>query len=202
MIDGVGVGSASRIPAEAFATLTHWLPANDEFARPLIALATVDVQGRPDVRNVLLSEYSPAGFFVHTDERSRKMADVTANPNAAFSIAWPADFRQLTVQATAERATPEEEALAYSRRSRYLQLLAWLNSVEFAELPQPQREAEWAAFDAAHPDGTLTPPPTWAGLLLRPTRITFWRGGALAASTRLEYTLAASGTWRTSILPG
>jgi pyridoxamine 5'-phosphate oxidase len=190
------------IPADAFAVLTDWLPTNDDPSRPLIALATVDVEGRPDSRSVLLSEFDESGFFVHTDSRSRKVADVTAHPEVAFSIAWPADLRQLTVQGVARRATAGEENVAYGRRSRYLQLLAWLNSPEFALLPTAEREEAWAAFDAAHPHGTLTPPDTWFGFVIEPTRITFWNGTPLTASRRTEYRRSADTTWSTATLPG
>jgi pyridoxamine 5'-phosphate oxidase len=192
----------SAIPAEAFALLTEWLPTNEDHARPLIALATVDAEGRPDSRSVLLSEFNEGGFFVHTDARSRKVADVAAHPEVAFSIAWPADLRQLTVQGVARRASAEEKSVAYARRSRYLQVLAWLNSPEFALLSSVEREEEWAAFDAAHPEGTLTPPDTWFGFVIEPTRITFWNGSPLTASRRTEYRRAADGTWSTTILPG
>jgi pyridoxamine 5'-phosphate oxidase len=192
----------SAIPVEAFALLTEWLPTNEDHARPLIALATVDAEGRPDSRSVLLSEFNGGGFFVHTDARSRKVADVAAHPEVAFSIAWPADLRQLTVQGVARRASAEEESVAYARRSRYLQVLAWLNSPEFALLSSAEREEEWAAFDAAHPEGTLTPPDTWLGFVIEPTRITFWNGSLLTASRRTEYRRAADGTWSTTILPG
>jgi len=190
------------IPADAFAVLTEWLPTNDDHARPLIALATVDAEGRPDSRSVLLSEFDRSGFFVHTDSRSRKVSDIAAHPEVAFSIAWPAELRQLTVQGVARRASAEEESVAYARRSRYLQLLAWLNTPEFALRPAAERQEAWAEFDAAHPGGTLTPPHTWLGFVIEPTRITFWNGTPVTASRRTEYRRAADGTWSTATLPG
>ena len=196
------ISPGSTIPDEPFAALTEWLPANDDHARPLIALATVDAEGRPDSRNVLLSEFDRSGFVVHTDSRSRKVADIAAHPEVAFSIAWPAELRQLTVQGVARRSSAEGEQVAYLRRSRYLQLLAWLNTAEFALLPTSEQEEKWAAFDAAHPDGTLTPPDTWLGFVIEPTRITFWAGNPRSASRRTEYTRAADGTWSTATLPG
>jgi pyridoxamine 5'-phosphate oxidase len=193
---------ASAIPDAAFTILTDWLPRNDDHARPLMSLATVDVEGRPDARSVLLSEFDRSGFFVHTDSRSRKVADIEAHPEVAFSIAWATELRQLTVQGVGRRASADEEATAYARRSRYLQLLAWLNTPEFALLPMSEREQVWAAFDATHPDGTLTPPATWLGFVIEPTRLTFWEGTPLTASRRTEYRRAADGTWNTATLPG
>ena len=187
---------AAPLPADALAVLAEWLPGNDDPARPLITLATVDAEGRPDARNVLLSEYSAGGFSFHTDSRSRKVADLAANPSAAFAIAWPAELRQLSVQGTVERASSEEERAAYARRSRYLQLLAWLNSPEFAQLPLPERVQQWASFGVPE-----TPPPTWIGFVVRPTRLTFWQSNPDTASRREEYTLV-DGSWVLGHLPG
>ncbi|MBF4633535.1 pyridoxamine 5'-phosphate oxidase family protein [Agreia pratensis] len=194
--------SEDGIPDEAFAVLSDWLPANDDHSRPLISLATVDADGRPDARSVLLSEFDRSGFFVHTDSRSRKVADIEAHPEVAFSVAWPADLRQLTVQGVARRASPDEEAASYARRSRYLQLLAWLNTPEFALFPTGEQEDKWAAFEAAHPDGTLAAPDTWLGFVIEPTRLTFWEGNPRAASRRTEYRRATDATWSRAILPG
>ncbi|WP_052521535.1 pyridoxine/pyridoxamine 5'-phosphate oxidase [Agreia bicolorata] len=192
----------SALPDEARDLLTEWLPDNADPARPLIVVATVDADGRPDARSVLLSEYSAEGFFFHTDSRSRKVADLESNPHAAFAIAWPAELRQLSVQGVVERASVAEERFAYARRSRYLQLLAWINSPEFALLPSAERERAWAEFDAEHPEGTLTTPPTWLGFMMRPTRLTFWEGSRSTASRRTEHRLTDEGNWAKEILPG
>ncbi len=191
------------ISAEILAVLAEWLPANDDPARPLISLATVSPTGVPDSRGVLLTDYDERGFTFHTDAASRKARDLAANPVAAFSIAWPELFLQLSVQGSVEQVSPADAASAYAARSRYLQLLAWLNTAEFTALPLPERQSRWAAFDAAHPEGTLLAPPGWAGYRLRPHRLTFWRGVPLAASQRTEYTQdAATGDWSVGILPG
>ena len=191
------------IPAEALAVLADWLPANGDEYRPLISLATVSAAGIPDSRGVLLSDYDERGFTFHTDAGSRKSRDLGANPAAAFSIAWPEQFLQLSVQGETERVSSVESNAAYAARSRYLQLLAWLNTAEFTALPLAERQSRWAAFDAANPEGTLTAPDGWAGFRLRPRRLTFWRGVPLAASQRTEFTLdAATGEWTRGILPG
>ncbi|MGA1837280.1 pyridoxamine 5'-phosphate oxidase family protein [Herbiconiux sp. 11R-BC] len=186
--------SASADPVEL---LTAWLPANDDPVRPLMTLSTVSASGYPDARTVLLSEFDDSGFYFHTDSRSRKVADVTANPRVALTVIWPG--RQLVVQGDATRAPQEERSWAYEHRSRYLQVLAWLNTPEFAALPLERRLAEWAEFSDAHPHPA--PPVTWDGFVVRPVRLTFWEGNPDTASRRTEFQRTPSG-WSTAILAG
>jgi pyridoxamine 5'-phosphate oxidase len=191
--------NADETAHEIAGLLAAWLPSNDDPARPLMTLSTGTSSGYPDARTVLLSEFDERGFFFHTDSRSRKVADVTGDPRAALTLVWPG--RQLVVQGDVSRADDAEELWAFRHRSRYLQLLAWLNTLEFAALPEGERLAGWAEFDAAHPEGTLDPPPTWAGFVVRPLRLTFWEGHLDTASRRTEFARTPA-SWERTLLPG
>ncbi|RFA08683.1 hypothetical protein B7R54_05165 [Subtercola boreus] len=182
--------------------LLDWLPGNDEPIRPLVALSTIGLDGYPDVRHVLLSEWSEEGFSFHTDSRSRKIAELTATPRASFTVAWPELGRQLTVTGDTEPADDVSNARVYAHRAPYLQVLAHLNDPAFSQLALDDRLTRWADFTTAHRPGTLTPPETWAGILLRPRRVTLWHGRPDTASQRTEYSLEKGGTWSTVILPG
>jgi len=109
------------------------------------------------------------------------------------------------VQGRAEVAPADEIAAAYRARSPFLQQLAWQNTFEFAQYPDDERRDRWAAFTAAHTDGSSRPvfsqPETWVGFLVRPTRMTFWGSGSDAPSRRVEYR-ATSGGWTVAYLPG
>jgi pyridoxamine 5'-phosphate oxidase len=178
-----------------------WLPPNTDELRPLMTLATVDADGYPDSRNVLLSEFDGEALYFHTDARSRKAGELATNPRVALAFAWVDLGRQLTVVGDAGPASTAEADAAYRARSRYLQLLAWSNSPELAALGTAERRRAWAAFAEAHPDGTLEAPPTWAGFRVVPRRITFWRGDADGPSNRIEYTRTHGG-WAAVRLPG
>ena len=171
----------------------------DASTTPLMALATVDAHGDPRVRHVLLSAHDAAGLHFHTDALSEKAAQLAAHPRAAATIVWPEIPRQLSVAGPVIPEAPDAAAAAFTRRSRYLQLLAWVNDAELAQLDAPARRARFAAYDAAHP--RLDPPPTWSGWILVPERITFWRGGADAPSLRIGCVRAGSG-WEIARLPG
>jgi pyridoxamine 5'-phosphate oxidase len=175
--------------------LAEWLPANDDPDRPRITLSTAE----PDARTVLLTEFDEHGFYLHTDARSRKAAQLAADPRVALTFLWPDFSRQLVVLGTAEVAPADEQDRAYRSRSPYLKQLAWQNSVEFAQLPYGDRQRLWASF--ADDEHLRHPPETWTGYLVRPHRLTFWQADPTTASRRTEFTLV-DGAWQKAFLPG
>lgn len=184
---------------DPFELLADWLPENDDPARPLMTLGTLAPDGFPDARTVLLSEFDDRGLHFHTDSRSRKVDDLAGTPRASLTLVWPG--RQLVVQGVVARATPEQEQAAYARRSRYLQLLAWLNTDEFAALPLEERLAAWAAYGDENP--SLTAPGTWVGFVVEPVRLTFWEGRPETAGIRTEFRRARlDAPWSAATLAG
>jgi pyridoxamine 5'-phosphate oxidase len=178
-------------PDEPTPVLREWLPENEDPARPLMTVATLDETGAPDSRTQLLSAWDGDGFFWHSDSRARKITQLARDPRISLTLHLPADARQLTVQGVAQLADSAELEWAFTRRSPYLQQLAWQNTVEFASLPRLDRVKAWEDFRADHPEG-FTPPPTWTGYVVRPTRITCWVGSTVTASRRVEYSRPAS----------
>ena len=186
---------------DPLALLGQWLPGSAVDHHPVMALSTIGDDGYPDARSVLLSAFDGSAVYFHTDIRSRKATQLAANPRVALVLAWPELGRQVTLQGDAQLTSREQAADAYATSSRYLQLLAWLNTPEIAVLPEDARHARWAEFSTAHPDGALPVPATWIGYRVVPRRITFWRGDTEGPSTRVEYERAGA-DWVTSILPG
>lgn len=178
-------------PAGPTPVLTEWLPSNDDPARPTMVVATVDETGAPDGRTQLLTAWDSAGFYLHTDARARKVAHLERDPRISLTMHLAADAHQISVQGIAEFADAAELEWAFVNRSPYLQQLAWQNTIEFASLPRLDRVKAWEDFQADHPEG-FTPPPTWTGFLVRPTRITFWVGSTVTASRRVEYSRPTS----------
>ena len=184
---------------DPFLLASHWLPANTDPDRPQVTLSTVDPDGFPDARTVLLTEYDDEGFFFHTDAESRKVRDLALNPRASLVVLWPEFTRQLTVQGLAEVAPQDEIAAAFVRRSDYLKQLAWLNTAEYAQRPLEERRDTWTRFSAEH--ARYPQPASWVGFKLRPLRMTFWVSNPDAASRRLEYRRTEVG-WSRTYLPG
>lgn len=196
---GSDVDETDPLVDDPLALMVRWLPAHDDELRPLAALSTIGLDGIPSLRHVLVSDRDATGVYFHTDSASAKVAEIAAHPVAALSVAWPAIGRQLVVRGSVERVADDEAAAVYAQRSRYLQLLAWLNTAENAARPVDERHALWAEFDRTHP--ALEPPTRWAGFRLRPRTLTFWRGDPEGQSVRQHYTLR-DGVWSGEILAG
>ncbi|MDX2377666.1 pyridoxamine 5'-phosphate oxidase family protein [Microbacterium sp. LRZ72] len=184
--------------ADPAALATQWLPADGE-ERMLMTVSTIDGDGFPRARTVMLSEFDGERFFFHTDADSRKVADLAANPRVSLTILWPGFTRQLVVQGTADVAPAVEVSRAYATRSPYLRQLAWLNMAENARLPREEREQRWADFAAQHPDPSQ--PDGWVGYGVTPHRMLFWVSHPDAPSRRVEYTRTPRG-WAHRYLPG
>ncbi|MDZ8201490.1 pyridoxamine 5'-phosphate oxidase family protein [Microbacterium sp. SSW1-59] len=189
---------AEQPPADPAALAAEWLPGPDE-DRMLMTLSTVSPDGAPHARTVMLSDFDGARFSFHTDARSRKVADLAVAPRVALTILWPGFTRQLVVEGLASRASDEDAAAAYARRSPYLRQLAWVNTEEFASRPRGEREDGWRRFAAEHPDPE--PPAGWVGFTVAPERWLFWVSHPGAPSRRLEYTPSGAG-WTVRPLPG
>lgn len=196
---GSDVDDIDALVDDPFALLLRWLPPHDSELRPLAALSTVGRDGIPSLRHVLVSDRDATGLYFHTDAESEKVAELAANPVAAMSVVWPDIGRQLVARGIVERVSAAEAEAVYRHRSRYLQLLAWVNTHDNARLPADARRHLWAEFDDAHP--TLHAPERWVGFRLRPSTLTFWRGDPLGQSTRQRYTLG-DGRWSGEILAG
>jgi pyridoxamine 5'-phosphate oxidase len=190
-----------EIEPDPMRLLRSWLPENKDELRPLMQLSTIDADGYPDSRSVLLSEVDDDGLYFHTSSTSRKARQLAAAPRACVVLAWPEVGRQLIVQGDVEMASTDEALAVFQARSRYLQLLAWTNTAETAQLSRGERRARWERFATEHPEGTLQPPDTWIGLRLKPLRLTFWRGDELGPSNRTEYRRTDAG-WSITKLDG
>jgi pyridoxamine 5'-phosphate oxidase len=196
-------------PDEPTPVLAEWLPSNEDPARPVMTVATVDESGAPDSRTQLLTAWDASGFYMHSDSRARKIAQLARDPRVSLTMHLSADGHQITAQGVASVADPDELDWAFAQRSPYLQQLAWQNTVEFASLPRLDRVKAWEDFQADHPEG-FTAPPTWTGYLVRPSRLTFWVGSAVTASRRVEYSRPSSAlaealsdsTWTVTQLAG
>ncbi|PWJ53984.1 pyridoxamine 5'-phosphate oxidase [Quadrisphaera granulorum] len=188
---------------DPLALAAAWLPGPGE-DRMLMTVSTTGLDGAPDARTTMLSDFDGQRFHFHTDAQSAKAAELARDPRVALTLLWPGFTRQLVVHGTAARCNQEEADAAYRLRSPYLQQLAWQNTPDFASLPLGERRARWAAFLEAHggPDApAFTPPDSWAGFAVTPHRLTFWVSNPAAASRRLSY-VRNEDTWDMTPLPG
>lgn len=163
-----------------------------------IALATVDADGLPNVRMVLLKEIEVAGqgdgaFVFYTNYESAKGVELAATGKAAFVMHWKSLRRQIRVRGPVEREEGPQADAYYASRSLKSRLGAWASRQSRPLESRGALMAEVARVTAAK--GTSPPrPPFWGGVRIRPVEIEFWADGAFRLHDRFRWRRDAAGS--------
>ncbi|MDB5933574.1 MAG: pdxH [Massilia sp.] len=157
-------------------------------------LATVDVQGKPSSRIVLIKQFDRRGFTWYTNYDSQKGRQLRANPHAALLFFWSELERQIRIEGIVERTSAEESDKYFHSRPLKSRLAA-IASAQSA--PVENRAALEQHYDTvAQQYGDAPPrPENWGGFRLVPQRIEFWQGRRSRFHDRIVYTLQADGSW-------
>ncbi|SEN07186.1 Pyridoxamine 5'-phosphate oxidase [Pseudorhodobacter antarcticus] len=188
---------------DPFALAKAWL-SEAEASEPndpnAIALATVDADGMPNTRMVLLKEIEPAAFVFYTNYTSRKGREIEASGKAAFVMHWKSLHRQIRVRGMTEREDGPIADAYYASRSLKSRLGAWASAQSQPLSSRTALVAEVAKITATHGTNPARPP-FWGGIRIIPTEIEFWADGAFRLHDRFRWTLSGSdGAWMTQRL--
>ena len=172
--DGIFAGSDPFVIARAWAAEAEASEPNDPNA---IALSTVDAQGMPNVRMVLLKQIEADAFVFYTNYDSAKGQELATSGKAAFVMHWKSLRRQIRVRGLVTR---EEGALAdeyYASRSLRSRLGAWASAQSRPLNSRTNLIAEVAKVSLQQGTNPKRPP-FWGGFRLAPVEIEFWADGA------------------------
>jgi pyridoxamine 5'-phosphate oxidase len=156
-----------------------------------MVLATVDQHGHPAARTVLLKDLDDRGLVFFTNYESRKGRDIVANPLAALVFTWLPLERQVRIEGSVEKVTPEESDAYFASRPRGSQIGA---AASPQSEPVPDRawlEARFARLEAH--DDAIPRPETWGGYRVIPRMLEFWQGRRNRLHDRLRYDRTADG---------
>ncbi|MGW1165625.1 pyridoxine/pyridoxamine 5'-phosphate oxidase [Streptomyces sp. NPDC002550] len=189
-------------PPTPLPLFTSWLAEAVAAGQPephTMSLATVDEEGRPDVRIVMLHGADPDGWSFGTHSTSRKGRALSAHPYAALAFYWPVLGRQVRVRGPVTSApSHESQADLHARSTGALAAaLTGRQSEELSSLDELRRASQ-AAWERAR-ENPAEPSPTWTLYRLRPETVEFFQGDADRRHVRLEYRSTEFG-WSKALL--
>ena len=158
-----------------------------------MSVATVDGDGHPDARMVLLKGVDNRGFVFYTNMESAKANALRHDSRAALCFYWDKIDKQVRVRGLAETVSDEEADAYFATRPRLSQISAWASKQS-----QPMRgyfelEAEVAKAALRFGIGRVPRPPFWSGFRVVPERIEFWKGQLFRRHHRILYTRGSDG---------
>lgn len=191
-------------PPTPLPLFTAWLADAARAGQPephAMSLATVDEEGRPDVRVLLLHGADADGWTFGTHVTSRKGRDLAANPRAALAFYWPLLGRQVRVRGPVSAAPAEAAQADLQARSAgaLAAALTGRQSEDLSSLEELRRASEEAWSEAReHP---TTPAPTWTLYRLHPRSVEFFQGDPDRRHIRLAYRRTEFGWERRLLWP-
>lgn len=178
--------------SEPMAQFERWFAETIELGVPepnAMVLSTVDADGQPSSRHVLLKGVGPDGFVFFTNYGSRKGRELDANPRASLCFPWFFVGRQVVVRGRVSKVTRAETQAYFTTRPRGSQIGAWASAGQSGVVPSREwLDERYAEARARFADAEVVPaPPFWGGYRVTPTSVEFWQGRRNRMHDRLRY---------------
>jgi pyridoxamine 5'-phosphate oxidase len=152
-----------------------------------MALATVDADGLPDVRMVLMKGLDERGFVFYTNLDSAKGRELTAQPKAALNFYWKSLNRQVRVRGPVEPVDDAEADAYFATRPRLAQIGAWASKQSAPLESRMAFEKAVALYTAKYAIGAVPRPPNWSGYRVLPLILEFWHDRPYRLHDRIEF---------------
>lgn len=153
-----------------------------------MTLSTVDTQGVPKARVVLLKEFTQEGFVFYTNYTSGKAQAIAQNNKVCISFFWPSLERQIIITGMAVKISEEKSIAYFNKRPRESQLGALVSDQSTSIDSRVALEEKLLDLEKQYQTKPIVKPAHWGGYLIQPTSYEFWQGRSSRLHDRIKYT--------------